>query len=146
MNTIGPIAGLMGAALGSFTTIKWMLLGFAGILLFWVISNNRNSKNALDARALKDLTKSAAQWNTRSVQDTNPLIALMNSNYAMAYLNVARSIGSDADIEKNTKVAVDELLKDIESAQSSAVQRLTLACPSVTPQGLAAVHTGWMSK
>ena len=146
MNSIGPIAGLMGAALGSFNTFKWMLIGSVIIMVFWSFTNNRNSKNALDARALKDLTKSAAQWNTRSMQDANPLIALMNSNYAMAYLNVARSIGSDSDIERHTHVAVDELLKDIESAQSSAIQRITMACPSVTPQGLAAVHTGWMSK
>jgi len=145
MQNVGPIVGLLGAVVGSIASFKWMLLGFIIVMIAWVYMTAKNSKNALDARALKDLVKSSAQWKTRALQDTNPLIGLMNANYAMAYLNVARSIGSDADIEKNTGAAIDELLKDIEGTQSNAIQRLSMSCPSVTPNGLAAVHTGWLT-
>ena len=145
MQNVGPIVGLLGAVVGSFASLKWMLAGFIIVMVGWVIMSQKNTKNALDARALKDLVKSSAQWKTRALQDTNPLIGLMNANYAMAYLNVARSIGSDADIEKNTGAAIDELLKDIEGTQSNAIQRLSMSCPNVTPHGLAAVHTGWLT-
>lgn len=143
---LAPLAGLVGATMASLSVIKWVLLGFLAVLALWVLSGARGSRNALEARAIRDLVKSAAQWNARAVQDSNPVIALMNANYAMAYFNTARSVGSDVDIEKHTGVAVDELLRDIESTQSRAVQRITAACPSVTPQGLAAVHTGWLAK
>ena len=142
---LGPLAGLFGAAVASLSVVKWILGAFCLVIVAWMLSSTWVAKNALDARALKDLVKSASQWNSRSVQDANPLISLMNANYAMAYLNVARSVGSDADIEKHTGAAVDELIKDIESTQSRAIQRVTSSCPSVTPQGLTAVHTGWMS-
>ena len=145
MQHVGPIVGLLGAVVGSISSLKWMLAGFVIVMIGWVFMTQKTSKNALDARALKDLVKSSAQWKTRALQDTNALIGLMNANYAMAYLNVARSIGSDADIEKNTGAAIDELLKDIEGTQSNAIQRLSMSCPSVTPNGLAAVHTGWLS-
>lgn len=121
-------------------------MGLLIVVVLWMFSQNKNRRNALDTRALKDLVKSSAQWNARAQQDTNPLIGLMNSNYAMAYLNVARSLGSDTDIEKHTSAAVDELLKEVEGTQSRAMQKLTMACPAMTPQGLAAVHTGWLSK
>jgi hypothetical protein len=143
---LGPLAGLLGAVLASFSILKWIMIGFIVILVLWILSTAKNAKNALDSRAIKDLIKSAAQWNSRASQDSNPLIALMNSNYAMAYLNVARSIGSDADIERYTNAAVDELLKDLEGTQSMSIQKITTSCPKVTPHGLAAVHTGWLSK
>jgi hypothetical protein len=139
----GPLAGLLGAALASFSALKWVLLGFIVVIILWAIVSNKKNKNALDERALKDLIKSASQWNVRSNQDSNAMISLMNANYAMAYLNVARSIGSDTDIEKYTGAAVDELLNDIEASQSASIQKLTLACPAMAPAGLAAAHTGW---
>jgi hypothetical protein len=141
-----PVLGLFGAVLASLSIFKWILVGLLIVVVLWMFSQNKNRRNALDTRALKDLVKSSAQWNARAQQDTNPLIGLMNSNYAMAYLNVARSLGSDTDIEKHTSAAVDELLKEVEGTQSRAMQKLTMACPAMTPQGLAAVHTGWLSK
>lgn len=140
---LGPLAGLFGAALASLSTFKYMLVAFIVVIIIWAIVFNKKNKNALDERALKDLIKSASQWNVRSNQDSNSMISLMNANYAMAYLNVARSVGSDTDIERYTGAAVDELLKDIETSQSSAIQKLTMACPAMAPAGLAAAHTGW---
>lgn len=139
---LAPLASLLGAALTSFAVIKWICVAFIGILVVWLIYGARTARNALDVRALKDLVKSAAQWNSRSLQDTNAMIGLMNANYAMAYLNVARSVGSDTDIERHTGASVDELLKEVESAQKKAIQRLASACPAMAPQG--ATHTGWL--
>jgi len=143
---LGPIAGLLGAALASLSVFKWILAGFIGVMILWIFSTSRNTKNALDNRAIKDLIKSAAQWNTRATQDSNPIIALMNSNYAVAYLNVARSLGSDAEIERVTGISIDTFLQDLESTQAGALQKMTNGCPNVTPQGLAVVHSGWIAK
>jgi len=141
-----PFFGFFGALTASLSVFKWIFYGLIGIFILYLFSSARNKRNALDSRAIRDLIKSAAQWNSRSVQDTNPLIALMNANYAMAYMNVARSLGSDSDIERYTNVSIDELLKDLEATQRTAIQKLTMQCPNSTPHGLAAVHTGWLSK
>jgi hypothetical protein len=137
-----PILGLVGAALASLSAFKWMLAAFLVVMIGWGLYSSRTTKNALDQRALKDLIKSSAQWNLRSSQDSNPAVALMNANYAMAYLNVARSLGSDDEIEKNCGVNIDTFLKDIEKAQSSSLQRLSKSCPSIT-KDLHLDNTGW---
>jgi hypothetical protein len=137
-----PILGLVGAVLASLSAFKWMLAAFLLAMIGWGIWSSRSTKNALDQRALKDLIKSSAQWNLRSSQDSNPAIALMNANYAMAYLNVARSLGSDDEIEKNCGVNIDSFLKDIEKSQSSSLQKLSKSCPSIT-KDLHLDNTGW---
>lgn len=142
----GPLAGLFGAALGSLAAIKWMIVSFIILIGLWLWTSSRKNRNALTDRAIKDLIKSASQWATRSAQDANGLISLMNANYSMAYLNVARTVGSDSDIERITGAAVDELMKDIESNQSNAIQKMALSCPAMAPAGLAGAHTGWLSK
>ena len=137
-----PILGLVGAALASLSAFKWMLAGFLVLMIGWGLYASKSTKNALDQRALKDLIKSSAQWNLRSSQDSNPAIALMNAYYAMAYLNVARSLGSDDEIEKNTGTNIDTFSKDIEKAQSASLQRLSKSCPSIT-KDLHLENTGW---
>ena len=143
-----PLLGLLGAVSGSISVFKWILVAFAALLLAWMLSSAWGTRNALEARALKDLIKSAAQWHTRSAQDSHALIGLMNANYAMAYLNVARGLGSDADIERHAKVKVDDVVRDIEDMQSRAIQKLVAECPS-TGKGLGTglgKHTGWVKK
>ena len=143
MMSLGPLAGLLGAALASLSAFKWMLAGFIIIMVIWVFVSSKNTRNALDSRALKDLIKSATQWNTRSIQDKNPIIGLMNANYAMAYLNVARSVGSDVEIEKTTGLSIDDLLKDIEKTQTEAIDKLTSSCPTLS---MSNSTSGWFKK
>ena len=145
MSNYGPIIGLVGAALASLSAFKWMLAGFIIIMIGWGFWTSNSTKNALDARALKDLIKSSAQWNLRSSQDSNPLVSLMNSNYAMAYLNVARSLGSDSEIEKFTGVKLDAFIKEIEDAQVKGLKKVSSVCPA-SINGLPLENTGWNSK
>ena len=138
----GPLLGLAGALFASLSAFKWMLAAFVVVMIGWSIYSSRVSRNALDSRAIKDLIKSSAQWNLRSSQDSNAVVGLMNSNYAMAYLNVARSLGSDEEIEKTTNIKIDAFVNEIESFQSNAISRITGACPSLLG-GLPLDATGW---
>jgi len=130
---LGPIAGLIGAAVASLSVFKWILGAFIIVMIVWIFASQKSTRNALDARALKDLIKSSQQWAARSEQDGSPLVSLMNANYAMAYFNVARSIGSDQDIYAHTHANVDSLIQDIETTQKRAVEKVTKVCPSVAP-------------
>ena len=141
MNAIGPVAGLLGAIVTSMISLKWILGGFIIFMFIWLYYSNQSQKNALDLRAIRDLVKSASQWNSRSIQDSNPIIGVMNANYAMAYLNVARSIGSDADIEMHAGIKIDALIKSVEDTQTAALERITSKCPVLSQPGSAL--TGW---
>ena len=144
MQSIAPLAGIFGAVLSSFSVVKWILIGFIVILIGWGIMSQKKSKNSLDSRAIRDLVKSASQWKTRSIQDSNPLIALMNANYAMAYFNVARAVGSDVDVETYTSISIDEFNKDLENIQAAAIQKITGMCPSTAIKSV--TNTGWSNK
>ncbi len=141
----GPFLGLAGALFASLSAFKWMLAGFVVVMISWSIYSSRASRNALDSRAIKDLIKSSAQWNMRSSQDSNAIVGLMNANYAMAYLNVARNLGSDDEIEKTSNIKLDAFLAEIEASQSNALTRITGACPSLL-SGLPIENTGWKKK
>jgi hypothetical protein len=141
MNAVAPVAGLLGALVTSLSSFKYILIAFIVFIVVWIFYQNRSQKNALDVRAIRDLVKSASQWNSRSIQDSNPIIGVMNANYAMAYLNVARNIGTDADIEMHSGMKIDALIKSVEDTQTAALQRITEKCPSLSPPGTAI--TGW---
>lgn len=145
MMNFGPLLGLAGALFASLSAFKWMLAAFVVVMIGWSIYSSKTSRNALDNRAMKDLIKSAAQWNLRSSQDSNAVVGLMNSNYAMAYLNVARSLGSDDEIEKSTAIKLDVFISEIEASQANAISRITGACPSLLG-GLPIDSTGWKKK
>lgn len=131
------------ALFGSFKA--YVLAGFGLLVLIFVVSRTSRG-TALQARALTDLVQSASQWSASSLQDSNVLLSLMHANYAMAYLNVARLLSSDSEIEATTSVRLDELLSEFKAAQSSAIGRLTSTCPAAMPPGLSSVHTGWIVK
>lgn len=117
-----------------------------GLLALILIVFRTSRTSALQSRALVDLVQSASQWSASSLQDSNVLLSLMHANYAMAYLNVARLLSSDSEIESTASVRLDELLNEFKASQSSAIGRLTSTCPAAMPPGLSAVHTGWIVK
>lgn len=100
------------------------------------------SSDALSTRAL---IKEAAQWSTIAQQDSNPLLALMHATYGMAYLNVARRLHTDRDIEAASNLRVEEFSATLQSNQQTAVQKLLTLCPMSTPAGIASLQTGWLS-
>ena len=145
MMNFAPLIGIAGALFASFSAFKWMIAALVVVTIGYTIYNNKTSRNALDSRAIRDLIKSAAQWNLRSSQDSNAVVGLMNSNYAMAYLNMARSLGSDEEIEKNANIRLDTFIAEIETSQSNAMTRITGSCPSLL-SGLPMEATGWKKK
>ena len=93
----------------------------------------------------KALIQEAAQWSTVAQQDNNPLLALVHATYATAYLNVARRMSSDADIEGLASIHVAEFSKALNSSQQASMRALLAQCPVVAPAGIAALQTGWMA-
>lgn len=122
------------------------------VLLFALLSsgNERAGRTAATSKAANSLTtraliKEAAQWSTIAQQDSNPLLALMHATYGTAYLNVARRLHTDSEIEAASNLRVEEFSATLLANQQAAVQKLLTLCPMSTPAGLAALQTGWLS-
>ena len=96
-------------------------------------------------RRIKSLLRDAVHWNATSMQDGNPLLALIHSTYAIAYLNTARHIVSDKDIERVTGVQPRELMFELQQYNDTLVKKVVTQCPALKPPGGSfAVHTGWV--
>lgn len=124
----------------------------AAALLVFISYFALNSSPSIDvstssstALSTKALIREAAQWSTIAQQDSNPLLALMHATYGMAYLNVARRLHTDSDIEAASNVRVEEFSATLQSNQQAAVQKLLTLCPMSTPAGIASLQTGWLS-
>lgn len=150
MDIVGQLAyNFSGTVLYAFLMTAlgnpWALVAIVFAFL-WFIQFLKNPETSDTSSIVKRLFQTSAQWNTTSVQDSNAILSLMHSNYAMAYLNVARSLATDAQIERWTKSHVDEVVSTYQDTQSKSIQVLNHMCPNTMPAGLSAVYTGWMTK
>jgi hypothetical protein len=132
------------------TRAAWVVCGAAAFVIFAGVLSNRGKSATVasksnDALSTRALIKEAAQWSTIAQQDSNPLLALMHATYGMAYLNVARRLHTDSEIEVASNLRVDEFSLTLQSNQQAAVQRLLTLCPMSTPAGIASLQTGWLS-
>ena len=112
----------------------------------WFVQFLKHPETSDTSAIVKRLFQTSAQWNTTSVQDSNAVLSLMHSNYAMAYLNVARSMATDNQIERWTKSSLDEVISTYQDTQSKSIQVLNHMCPNTMPAGLSAAYTGWITK
>ena len=100
------------------STIAWVGISnpwaFLAILfgILWFLSFVKNHDKTDTASVVKKLIQSSAQWNSSSLQDNSKILALMHANYAMAYMNAARSLATDSQIENWTHARLDELNRE----------------------------------
>lgn len=96
------------------------------------------------AAKLRTLVKEAARWSAVAEQDTNGMLRVLHTTYAVAYLNASRNFADDKELEKLSGVRVGELQAQVQAQQQAAIQKVGAACPGVVPQGAQALYTGWL--
>lgn len=96
-------------------------------------------------RHVRNYIQSSTQSAAIARQSTNPVIALMHINYAVAYANAARDlVMSKEDIARMTGVKIDELLHMLKREQMQYQRAIHSQCPTLQPDGAYAVATGWI--
>ena len=120
------------------------LLIAAALLARWVSSEHRSYPQRVVLQ-IKKLIQHASQWGLASIQDDNPLLSLMHVNTAIAYVAAARRMLPAEDIARITGADVDELSRVLDDKQLQAMQRIHQVCPTLLPEGVFAVHSGWMA-
>ena len=74
------------------------------------------------------------------------LVALTHANFALAYMHIARSAASDAQIEADCGVRMHDFSSALHGYQSRAIRAIAATCPQLAPadSGVEALQTGWM--
>lgn len=117
-----------------------------GLALLSRASVNRGGKTLTPkvSRDLSKVVKEAARWSAVSDQDANDLLKLVHATYAVAYVNAARSLAQDEELERAAKVKVDELHSQVTTQQQAVIQKLGAKYPGMLPNGANVLYTGWI--
>ncbi len=122
------------------------LFVLVGILVF--ISKSYVEKPqtppALIQKGASILKKSAAEA-LDAQQVTSPLLALTKVNHAMAYLQIARLMASEAELSASAQLSLAQLQEDIEREQIAAQERLLNLCPQAGVESRLGVSNGFAS-
>lgn len=118
----------------------------AALLLLSIVSRLLDTIGTGDAKGhghAKEFVKQSLHWSALCRQDTNPIFALQHINYAVAYLNAAKTLVSDASLEQTCGRDVHTLQSELRKMQQRAIGSLSKTCPKSLPKGTTV--TTWLS-
>ena len=114
------------------------------MLLFATISLMARPHSQGRASSVKALVRQSAHFCGLADQDSNAVVALLHATSAQAYITAARSIVSDAALERSCHVNAAELQNAAEAKQRRAVAHINHACPSMKVQSDQLRAAGWV--
>lgn len=127
--------------------VKWAFYAVAVVVALSLITKwmaCQPSYSAKFKRPLKSMVREASRHHLKAQQDSNPLVALLNSNTALTYAKISRALANDTDIENATGIKVNELLYYLEKDQERSIQNIVKECPTIKPEGIYGVGSGWI--
>ena len=128
---------------GKVALIVLVVVLLLALLSKWSGDSHRYPRHIVNK--VKSLVQESVRWSVTSTQDSNGILSLMHSTYAIAYLNVARHLVPDKDIVRMVGIQPPELLHDIQEKQNAAIQMICKECPQLQPSsGKFTSQTGWL--
>jgi hypothetical protein len=103
---------------------------FILLIIFNLSSSQENYKNNF----IKSLIRQSARWSIASLQDENPLIAVLHANYGAGYLWAITDLVTSSEIEKATGIDYIKFKKKIVDVQDKATMKLSKVCPRFMPK------------
>ena len=95
----------------------------------------RNKAYNVKKEIISVLVRQAARWSTASLQDNNPLIAVLHANYGAGYLWALKDIATSEEIENITSIDALKFEREITSTQDLATKKAIKICPKFAPKG-----------
>jgi hypothetical protein len=128
---------------------RWSATAVLAVTVLAVLTRllNANVNATFSVSHLKrarSLVSQAIYWHETSEQDANPLFAMKHSDYAIAYLNAARSMLPDNILEKTCNIDIYELSNTLETHQREQTKAVTGICPDSNPEATKTKQVNWM--
>jgi hypothetical protein len=98
------------------------------------MSGDKKDDGDFKKQSLKTLVRQATRWSVASVQDKNPVIAVLHANYGAGYLWALKDIATDSEIEQATDIDVLKFRDEITKIQDDAMKKMYFSCPSIAPE------------
>jgi hypothetical protein len=93
------------------------------ILARWTESTTGGYDTTLSKAAQRLVTQSR-RWDAAARQDSDPLMALAHTNYALAYLEIATQLLPEAEVERATGHNVRSMTYSVEKHQAAMMAAL----------------------
>lgn len=105
-----------------YALIVVLIVLVIALLAKWMGGSRRYSSEFL--RQVKHLINDASRMQSMSEQDSNPAVALMHANYALAYANAIRLLLPDDEIRRVSGIHMGEFVVVLTQNQQECFQRL----------------------
>lgn len=97
--------------------------------LYIILSNKIVSKDVYE-KQIKAILRGSSRFALASLQDKNPLIALLHANYATGYFWALKDAFTDQQIYEMTGLNILEYQTKITDIQDSVTKRILSLCPN----------------
>jgi len=97
-----------------------IILGFVFFVCFITIH-----MKPYDVNNVHKIFKQSARWHEQSTQDAHPLVALRDATFACAYLNAARELANDTQLEQQSGTDIQKYRKALEDHQLQCLRRVS---------------------
>ena len=102
------------------------------LLILTVLSKLLNdSPHTLNTQAGVNLLNYALKWKKIASQDSQPFIKLQHLMFASAYINAARQISKDSELERVTGADLIKFKKLVEQQTQVTIDSLNSKCPKL---------------
>ena len=102
------------------------------LLILTVLSKLLNdSPHTLNTQAGVNLLNYALKWKKIASQDSQPFIKLQHLMFASAYINAARQISKDSELERVTGADLIKFKKLVEQQTQITIDSLNSKCPKL---------------
>ena len=94
------------------------------ILVMIMQNRSRGTKNSMHK-----LIKQSAKYAIIAQQDASPVMSVRHANYAVAYLQALKEIGSDNQIHNATGIDVKKFKEHVTNVQDMVTRKTSEKCP-----------------
>jgi hypothetical protein len=98
-------------------------IGVLSLLAKWTEQTTGGYDTGLSKLAQRMVVQSQ-RWDKAARQDSDPLMALAHTNYALAYAEIATQILPEAEVERATGQNVRSIIYSVEKHQAALMQAL----------------------
>lgn len=95
-------------------------------------------------RNLLALVRQSARYAALADQDSNAVISMLHSTYALAFVTAARKLATDSALRRLSRVDVAELQNAAEAKQQRALSHINAQAPGLAVQSDQLRFAGWL--
>jgi len=122
-----------------------LVVGAIVLVIAVSMFGKRDRYSSLQSSQVRKIMRQAHNAAAESEQDQDPFMALSHAMRAVHFLDAARAMVSDAELEEITKLHIDEVARNFNAQAEKTATDLAFYCPTLKPdESLSAVYSNFI--